>query len=199
MLIRGHREVYVTPYELSVHTTLDPSNKEYGPDLSFITLRDGPGLSNILAFGSVWNMDRNHSEVLTSFGCSGSLVAYLGTPEENCRTYLLNGELRRQVYQQTYLDVVSADDITSNSNWDYLTTKSDLLLPGFPTSFEGYSGGGVWAISLSIDSFNVHHLHDFCLVGVSFYQGCISNNERYIRAHYVESIYKHLWSHIKLI
>ena len=63
-----------------------------------------------------------------------------------------------------------------------------------PKSFGGMSGGPMWALHFEVDEANEQFkLSDFALIGISFYQTAIENEQRKLRAHYIRSIYEVAW------
>jgi hypothetical protein len=56
------------------------------------------------------------------------------------------------------------------------------------------SGGPIWGLHFDVDEANEQFkLKEFALLGISFYQTAIENEERKLRAHYIKSIYDLAW------
>lgn len=91
--------------------------------------------------------------------------------------------------------MIQKGDIIEKDGWDYIQStcfycdENDL-----PQSSGGTSGGGIWGVQ-------VHRNKDTgklsigksALVGVSFYQTGVEKNVRYIRGHFIKSIYDKAW------
>jgi hypothetical protein len=79
--------------------------------------------------------------------------------------------------------------------WDYIHSKclycdeNDL-----PLSFEGTSGGGIWALQLlKSKATGKLSVGRSALVGVSLYQTRLDTAIRYVRGHFIKSIYDVMW------
>ena len=91
--------------------------------------------------------------------------------------------------------MIQKGDIIERGGWDYIQSKclycdeNDL-----PQSFGGTSGGGIWSVQvLKIKDAGKLIIGKRALVGVSFYQTAIENGVRYVRGHFIKSIYDAAW------
>lgn len=194
-LLRDSRAVYLPPDSLIERRLTCPLTEEYGPDLGFIEIAPCDQLQTILAIASVWSLDRDIDTLLREFAGEGSLLASLGFPEEKCRTTSLPDGFRRVAYHLTSAHVIERGNITERDGWDYIQSKcfycdeNDL-----PQSFGGTSGGGIWSMQvLKSEATGKLSIGKSALVGVSFYQTKLDDNVRYIRGHFIKSIYDGLW------
>lgn len=195
IILRDARAVYLPPESLIEHRLTSPLSEEYGPDLDFIEIAPCDQLQRILAVASVWSLDRDLDSLLREFAGEGLLLASLGFPEERCKTTPLANGFRRVAYHLTSGHVIQKGDVTERDGWDYIQSKcfycdeNDL-----PQSFGGTSGGGIWSVHvLKSKASGKLSIGKSALVGVSFYQTRLENNVRYVRGHFIRSIYDVAW------
>jgi hypothetical protein len=177
------------------HRLETPANIEYGPDLGFIEIAACERLDSIKAVASVWPLDRDSEALLEEFGSVGSLLASLGFPEERCHTEINGNEFRRISYHLTCPHVIEKGDITRKKGWDDIDSKCSYADSNpLPSSFEGSSGGGIWGLKVHRNkSDNKLVIGRSALVGVQFYQTALKRNLRYVRGHFIRSIYDLAW------
>jgi hypothetical protein len=195
LLLRDSRTVYLPPEFLIEHRLTSPVSEEYGPDLDFIEIAPCSQRQTILAIASVWSLDRDFNLLSKEFSAEGTLLAALGYPEERCKTMPIQNGFRRVAYNLICNHVVEKGDVTEQDGWDYIQSKcfycdeNDL-----PQSFGGTSGGGIWAAQVLKDQASGRFsVGKSALVGVSFYQTKLANNIRYVRGHFIKSIYDVMW------
>lgn len=196
LILRDSRAVYLPPDSLLERKLTNPLNDEYGPDLDFIEIAPCEQRQIITAIGSVWSLDRDFEALRQKFATEGTLLASVGFPEERCSTTSLRGGFRRISYHLTCGHVIQNGDITERNGWDYIQSKcfycdeNDL-----PRSFGGTSGGGIWAIEvLKSKTTEMLSIGTSALVGVSFFQTALEGNTRYVRGHFIRSIYDTAWA-----
>jgi len=194
-VVLHNRAVYLPPDSVFEHKLTTPSSEEYGPDLDFLEIAPCEQRRTLLAIASAWSLDRDVSPLLREFTAEGTLLASLGFPEERCKTMPISEGFRRVSYHLICNHVIQKDDIIERDGWDYIQSKcfycdeNDL-----PRSFGGTSGGGIWAMQVGKDkSTGKLSIGRSALVGVSFDQTKIENNERYVRGHFIKSIYNVAW------
>jgi hypothetical protein len=107
----------------------------------------------------------------------------------------LESGFRRVAFHLICNHVIQKGDITEQDGWDYIQSKcfycdeNDL-----PRSFGGTSGGGIWALQvLRSKATGKLSIGKSALVGVSFYQTKLDTNIRYVRGHFIRSIYDVMW------
>jgi hypothetical protein len=199
LILRDARSVELPPEEMFEHPLATPMSVEYGPDLVFLEIVPSERLQTILAIASVWSLDRDPDMILTKFGKVGSLLAAVGFPEERCQTKINGNAFHRISYHLTCSHVIAEGNITERDGWDYIDSKCSYSDSNtLPLSFEGTSGGGIWSMEvLRSKATGKLSLGKSALVGVSFYQTSMKNSVRYVRGHFVKSIYELAWTNFR--
>lgn len=194
-LILNNKAVYLPAESVIEHRLTTPLSEEYGPDLAFLEIAPCSQQQTLLAIASVWPLDRDMNELLREFSTEKTFLASVGIPEERCKTVPLKNGFRRRIYHLTCAHVIEAGDVFEKNGWDYIQSKcfycdeNDL-----PSSFGGTSGGGIWALQvLKSKTTGKLSIGKSALVGVSFYQTGVDNNIRYVRGHFIRSIYEVAW------
>lgn len=200
LILRDSRSVRIPPEALFEHRLANPLSAEYGPDLSFLEIAPSERLQTILAIASVWSLDRDPQSILKDFANEGSFLASVGFPEERCKTSIVGDVFHRTSYHLTRTNVIEAGDITERHGWDYIQTRcfygesNDL-----PLSFAGTSGGGIWSMEVRRSKATGKlGIGKSALVGVSFYETPLENEVRYVRGHFIKSIYDVAWRDFEL-
>jgi hypothetical protein len=195
LILRDARSVQLRPEELLEHRLVTPSSAEYGPDLAFLEIAPSEHLQTILAVASVWSLDRDPNAISKEFGSLNSMLASIGVPEERCETNLSENELHRISYHLTCVHAIQEGDISEKDGWDYIDSKCVYSYSNsLPRSFGGFSGGGIWSVEVKKSkSTGKLSVGKAALVGVSFYETKIENKVRYMRGHFVGSIYDMAW------
>jgi hypothetical protein len=195
LVLRDARAVYLAPDSLFEHKLTIPLTAEYGPDLDFLEIAPCEQRQTISAVASIWSLDREIDALLTNFATEGSLLVSGGFPEERCKTTPISGGFRRVAYHLAYSNVIQKGDIIEKDGWDYIQStcfycdENDL-----PQSFGGTSGGGIWGVQVHRnEDTGKFSIGKSALVGVSFYQTERENNLRYVRGHFIKSIYDKAW------
>jgi hypothetical protein len=194
-LLLRDRSIQLPPEIIFEHQLVSPTSSEYGPDLGFIEIAPCARLDSIRAVASVWSLDRDPNPLLKEFASVGSLLVSLGFPEERCHTDIRGNTFRRISYHLICPHVIEEGNVTRRKGWDYIDSKcwygdSNPL----PTSFEGSSGGGVWGLKVHRSkSDNKLVIGRSALVGVQFYQTALRRSVRYVRGHFIRSIYDLAW------
>ncbi len=194
VLARG-RNLMLPPNALLEHPLTKPKSEEYGPDLTFLEIIPGASLGWVSAFGSVWSLDRNHEQILQEFGIIGTGLASIGYPELDCSTTIDGNDIYRINKHMAFLNSIGAHDIHEKDGWDYIESKCDFSTsPNLPMSFAGVSGGPIWAMQIRKHEVDGHlSIERSALVGVTFYQTEFKDRVRYLRGHFVKSIYDLAW------
>jgi hypothetical protein len=195
LILRDARGVQLRPEDMIEHRLVTPLSADYGPDLVFVEIAPSEKLQRILSVASVWSLDRDHDKILKEFGEIGSMVASLGIPEELCRTQLNGNAFHRTSFHLTVSYVIHQDSISVRNGWDYIDNKCVYSeSSALPQSFAGFSGGGIWSVQIHRSkSTGLLSAGKAALVGVSFYETPIENDVRYVRGHFVRSIYDLAW------
>jgi hypothetical protein len=194
-LVLPNRSVELPAEIIFEHSLVNRANAEFGPDLAFIEIAACERLGAIKAIASVWPLDRDPTALLKEFGAVGSLLVSLGFPEERCRTEIEGNTFRRTSYHLACLHVIEKGNIIRSKGWDYVDSKcwygdSNPL----PKSFQGSSGGGIWGVKVHKNSSDGKlAIRASALAGVQFYQTPMRRNVRYVRGHFIRSIYETAW------
>ncbi len=196
-LING-RGVHVSKNDIFEHVLGKPITPDYGPDLTFIEIA-GESLDRCKAFGSFWPIDRDAAEIQKEFGVVGTVTCIIGHPEAHYQTVIVANQIHHGTRHMTYLNAVQKGQIELRNGWDYLNSVVTYT-PGSqaPISFKGISGGPVWGIRLTIDqNTQKYGISQDALVGITFYQTDLVNNQRILRSHFIDSIYRVGWLNFK--
>ena len=195
LVLRGGRSVILRPEEAFEHELARPRSNDYGPDLTFIEIAPGPRLESVLAYGSVWNLDRRVEEIRPNFAEVGNLIASTGFPEVYCNTKIDGRDIHRLAHHETAINVISEDSVEERDEWDYLSVTCDYSgSPNLPKTFEGFSGGGIWSMQLRKNRETEQISIDrSALVGVTFYQTERLDDKRKLRGHFIRTIYEVAW------
>lgn len=195
LIFAGRNWMMIPPDELFEHVLTSPVNQEYGPDLTFLQIRPGSCLSSIRAKASFWPMEQDVDRLYEKYSDVATILAAIGYPELRCTTEIKGEEIHRLVQHDTMLNVIEPEGISEIDGWDYILTRCDYS-DGNPlvSSFRGVSGGGIWALSAGLQkSTGEMQILDSALVGVSFYQTDLEDETRFIRGHFIKSIYREAW------
>jgi hypothetical protein len=95
----------------------------------------------------------------------------------------------------TFLNAIGPGDISENEGWDYLSSKCDYSSSKpLPITFEGVSGGAIWGIQARKHKDDGRiTIENSSLLGVTFYQTDLIENTRYLRGHFIRSVYENMW------
>ena len=98
-----------------------------------------------------------------------------------------------------FISDMSDCHIKDIDGWDYIKSDCNYMrAQGLPRSFAGLSGGGIWSIKLKFNETTKEwDIHDFALIGMTFYESPIENDARFLRGHFIDSIYNRAWSNSK--
>lgn len=195
IVLKRGRGVLIPPQQLIKHPLTVPKSLEYGPDLAFVEVLAGECLNSIKAVSSFWSLDKDPISVKQNFGKIGMLLATIGFPGVHYDTEIDGNTIRHQIRHMAYYFINGPGDVVENDGWDYIENQCDYSpSTELPKSFEGMSGGPVWGLHFEVDEAKEEfRLTDFALVGITFYQTAVENEQRKLRAHYVRSIYDIAW------
>jgi hypothetical protein len=194
LVLRDGRGVQLPAADLWAHELGVPAAQEYGPDLAFLEIAPTQRLQTIRSIGSVWSLDRDAQKILTSFGSVGSTIAALGVLEERSSTHAKRRAFHRISYHLTCLHVIAERSVTCRGDWDYIDNRCEYMANSLPSSFAGFSGGGIWSLEIKRSKATGElSVGKAALVGVSFYETAIEDGTRFVRGHFVHSIYDTAW------
>ncbi|HEY1718818.1 MAG TPA: hypothetical protein VGH42_11085, partial [Verrucomicrobiae bacterium] len=198
LVLQRGRNLLVQAQDVIEHPLAIPKSEEYGPDLAFIEVLPGERLNSLKAIGSFWSLDKDPDKIASSFGKLGTLLATIGFPGVHYNTKIDGNTIRHQIRHMAYYFIIGPGDVFERDGWDYIENMCDYSPSSeLPASFAGMSGGPIWGLHFDVDEVNEQFkLTEFALLGVSFYQTAIENNERKLRAHYINSIYNLAWKNL---
>lgn len=162
--------------------------EEWGPDLGFIEVPYP--LSMQLDNSRVrFNLSKRRGTAAeeptaTSFGMWG----IIGTPEALSYQESEDGRVAVHLRGNFYASCIVNEE--TRRGYDY----KDVSIRGETISFGGVSGGGLWqtALKKNLETGEVSPAGRPSLEGVVFYQGPLSDAERFVRCHGKRSIYRSL-------
>jgi len=198
LVLRNGRGLVVQPQDVVEHQLVTPQSQEFGPDLAFIEVLPGERLASLKAVGSFWSLDKNPAEIMEHFGTIGTPVASIGYPGLYYDTRISGDSLQHKIHHMTYYFAIGKDAIIERDGWDYIENTC-YYGPSheLPATFEGVSGGPVWGMHIRKDKADGHlTVLRSALIGISFYQTAIENDERRLRAHFIKSIYDLAWRNL---
>jgi hypothetical protein len=198
-VIKRNQTVIIKNYEISEQPLAGPANRRYGqdgPDITFINIPNGPRLSTFKAVSSFWNLDADANKVNEEFVIHGDILVNSGFPEEDYKIETVNNLIFSKVRLMVFISDMSDCHIEDIDGWDYIKSDCNYTrAQGLPRSFAGLSGGGIWSIKLKFNETTKEwDIHDFALIGMTFYESPIENDARFLRGHFVESIYNRAWN-----
>jgi hypothetical protein len=198
LILRNGRGLVVEPQDVKEHQLVTPQSEEFGPDLVFIEVLPGERLASFKAIGSFWSLDKSPVEIMGSFGTIGTPVASIGYPELYYDTKINGDSIQHKVHHMTYYFAIGKDAVIEKAGWDYIENTC-YYGPSheLPATFKGVSGGPVWGMHISKDKGDGHlTVLRSALIGITFYQTAVQNDERRLRAHFIKSIYDLAWRNL---
>ncbi len=76
----------------------------------------------------------------------------------------------------------------TKGRYDYIDSREFFGAHGFPTSYGGFSGGGLWHVHVYLDPKTSERKERYCLAGMAFYEFQAKRKYRIIRCHGARSI-----------
>lgn len=173
-----------------------PKIEEYGPDLSFIAL-SSKDVGTIKASKAVFHPLTPDKENLLHkaphldegiwfiCGVPAEMTTY-ESPEASFDTVL--------VFQHfTASGVIDTEFMRDHYDYAEMIAHHSPS-KNLPKSFEGMSGGGLWQVLIEQTPNGEFRALQYFLSGVVFYQSEFKDNSRFIRCHFRQSLYKHLYN-----
>jgi hypothetical protein len=154
-----------------------PTNERSGPDIVLLKIPSDK-LGEVKARKSFYPLDKTLPKAGLPQQCLEVRVL-LGAPEETAQlTTPMNLDLTIQG--------MMADPIPkafTRGRFDYFDSREIAGQYGFPSTYRGFSGGGVWHIYLFDDPKTGKRDWKFALEGMAFYEFPIAKSHRRIRCH----------------
>jgi hypothetical protein len=159
-----------------------PKKEESGPDIVLLKIPPDK-LGELSARKSFYPLDRTEPQPGLLQQCVVVRVL-LGAPLESA-------ELVTPANLDLTIQAIMADlnpKTRTRGRFDYFDSKEIAAQYGFPSNYDGFSGGGAWSIYVFDDPNTGKRDWKFELEGVAFYQFPIKKGHRRIRCHGRRSI-----------
>lgn len=159
-----------------------PTNEKNGPDIVLLKI-PADKLGELGARKSFYPLDPTKPKPGLPQQCVVVRVL-LGAPLESAK-------LVTPVNLDLTIQAIMADPnpkTRTRGQFDYFDSKEIAAQYGFPSNYDGFSGGGAWSIYVFDDPTTGKRDWKFELEGVAFYQFPIRNGHRRIRCHGKRSI-----------
>jgi hypothetical protein len=153
-------------------------------------------LSTFKAISSFWSLDTDTNKLNEEFVKFGHILVNSGFPDEDYKIERTNTFVSQKIRLVSFINNMADGHIEYVNGWDYIDSGCNYgLTKEPPRSFGGLSGGGIWAVKLKFkEDMKEWDIHDFALIGTTFYQSPIKNEMRLLRGHFIDSIYNQAWN-----
>jgi hypothetical protein len=186
-------ENHFTICELAV-----PNVPSLGPDLAFIGVYN-PDIGTIKARKQFYELSGDRQKVLAEMpGIDRGVWFLWGVPAED--TTIEPAEKGHEIISglHSLCGPAKATSEQQVGEHDYIEIEVEYGQGlHVPQSFGGFSGGGIWQVSLENSGAGKLVPLGYVLSGVAFFQSGISNQRRYIRCHGRRSIYAYAYNKLK--
>jgi hypothetical protein len=159
-----------------------PSAAMDGPDLVLLKI-PGVKLGEIKARKSFYQLDLPARKPQVQASCL-EVAILLGAPGEAAKLIAQNN-------LDMTIQGIMADPkpkTFTNGRYDYIDLKEFFGVHGFPTSYGGFSGGGLWRVHVYLDPETRVRKEQIRLAGMAFYEFPAKRRYRVIRCHGARSI-----------
>ena len=168
-----------------------PQPESDGPDMSLLVIPSITELATLKAKKSFWDLDQSTEGLRNDLKSNWTFLCTMGAPAEHGR--IESDDEAVSVYTKItgYFGPYERERSFKKGEFDYIDTLTKYTSTNnLPLSFQGISGGGLWAFNpVAInegESFEVRKRY-FC--GVAFYQSPLEADQRLIRHHFIDSVY----------
>jgi hypothetical protein len=177
------------------HVIIGANNleNEFGPDLSFIIIRDPKLLATLKSLKSFYHLDNKD---LSYFESPLEKMAWsvAGSPDEG---KMLVGQTPAGgpiMRLQNFVGLARFLSRSKTNEFDFLKLEMPCTDGNYPANYQGMSGGGIWLVPFSIEGNDESSIRYEAPVlgGVSFFQSEPKGTVRVITGHGHESIYHNL-------
>jgi hypothetical protein len=168
-----------------------------GPDLAFIKLPTSIA-AEISSYKSFINLSSDRGALLSKPPELHSVfwVAY-GSPEEWLKTETSTSRPGETISLCGYCSIGGLNLQYEKEGYDYYEMELDYTSSdAIPKSLGGFSGGGLWQITLKGSSHDNLKPDKYFLSGVAFYQSELKDQKRMLRCHGRLSIYNSLYNQV---
>lgn len=195
LLVTRGRIVILDPEDTTERPLAIPESEEFGPDLTFVEIPSGPKLGLLKAIVSFWNLDEKRRCLAVDLSFNSVCIVTAGFPEVDYQTSIGESTIHHHVKHMVFIGVLGDGDVSEQGKWDYIKSSCKYRASEkLPQTFRGVSGGGIWAVSLQVTKHDQWNVKAYSLVGVAFYETEMSDTDRYLRGHFIKTIYQTAWN-----
>ncbi|HEV7401688.1 MAG TPA: hypothetical protein VGO11_02135 [Chthoniobacteraceae bacterium] len=162
-----------------------------GPDLALFRILDPAKIESLKARKMFLNLDVHSVETVTKFPLEAQQCFVVGCPDEIKLGELVSDAPPVWSGQALFSAQVDFRLRSIRGEFDYVEMLTYSGIHGFPATFKGVSGGGIWAFMLRRSAEDPSIVNSLSpeLIGVAFYQGPAAEDMRTIYGHGPSSIY----------
>jgi hypothetical protein len=173
------------------HVPMDEIKPD-GPDLSFLIIQNNNVIDLIRRQKLIfYDLDNQNADIFR-----GDLLRFnwfvVGSPHEklSVNTILLNNEPNRLISAEAVGLQGNLVEFTNDGKYDYVSLDLTCDTEGFPKSYIGVSGGGIWYLRFVTTDY-INYTIAPILAGIAAWQSCVQNepNRKLIKGHGFNSIY----------
>jgi hypothetical protein len=177
-------------------TRIGPTNEGSGPDLAFLEVLDTKALGAIKAVKSFYPFTNPTAPQWETFEPKGGAICFIaGAPAEQSSETGTRMTESHILFTTLFCGRAQLSQIYAKDGFEYMVFGSVAGEDGFPQSFRGISGGGIWHVPFAIDPekgpSSLTHLRSE-LIGIAFCQDELCENTRQITVHGYKSAYNEL-------
>jgi hypothetical protein len=167
-----------------------------GPDLAFVEICDPVVLGQLKKKKSFYPINASFVPLFEQINPKPAALCFVGgAPDEKSKTSGVRGTSSHVLTKTHFVGRTQFVKAISKKGFEYLKFSAFAGKHGFPSNYEGVSGGGLWHIPLEIDpdvgASSLRVLKPE-LIGVVFYQYSLNADSRQLLAH----SYRSFWSAI---
>lgn len=184
---------YLTICELAV-----PGPVSLRPDIAFIGIHQ-PDVGTIKATKQFLNISAERDVVLSNMLPLQDAPWFIwGVAAEFNTQEPAEGGYTNMVGLHSACSATAAAREIVEDEHDYIDVEVEYD-KGFdiPRTFGGYSGGGIWQVTIRESKDHPPEPIDFFFSGVTIYQSAVRERKRFLRCHGRRSIYKYAYNKIK--
>ena len=177
----------------------DQNAHEKGPDLSFLIILKGRLLETLKLKKPFYSLDAQRTFYFSK-PLDGMPWAVAGSPYERCRPVRYDFEPDGALTKVRNLVAWGGfKSHAARDGFDYIKLEMPCDEEPFPASYDGMSGGGLWAVPLEIDGSDMSTVgHGSPLLGgIQFYESEPNDGSRTLTGHGFDSIYSRVRKTLK--
>ena len=168
-----------------------PVNKEYGPDLAFITIPQ-PYLGTVKSYKSFVDLSADQAYLLDDPPTLDSGLWFVcGCPSRMTRRVPSERGFREVIEFRLLCGTGPAGSTFVKGDFDYIDMQLNLrAAPNLPRTYRGMSGGGLWQVLIRREASGMFSASRYLLSGVVYYQTELVDERRALRSHGRRSVYQ---------